>query len=318
MLTWQSFSVTFRLSLSLCLCEPSTFLTVLKILIRQNPRYSARPHLITLALTNTTRAITHPTLIVPRSAIYSHHSVTYATTAAVSFLSVAMLSVALVELALVEVQTQPTGPDEDQMQPGSVPCSSGASAARRPAVVILKTMQLKYPVCMCRHKHTRCSGFLSENSFFFSSLVLHSGGHNFRPLSISTPSLLCFSRLCGKKVGSALASAAVKDIIWVHSRENFHSVGSFNTNIGGNNLPDSYPRCHLRTFLLLASTICKHTHEHTQRIYHSGGWIHPSVDGVTCCVASLVPQPLYNFMPPTQGLVNSTAGTGLRRHESKW
>lgn len=158
-------------------------------MIRQNPRYSARPHLITLALTNTTRAITHPTLIVPRSAIYSHHSVTYATTAAVSFLSVAMLSVALVELALVEVQTQPTGPDEDQMQPGSVPCSSGASAARRPAVVILKTMQLKYPVCMCRHKHARCSGFLSENSFFFFHLFCTVEAI----ISILCPSLL---RLC--------------------------------------------------------------------------------------------------------------------------
>lgn len=152
----------------------------------------------TLALPNTTHAITHPTLTVPRSAIFCHHSVTYATTAAVSFLSVAMLSVALVELALVEVQTQPTGPDEDQMQPSSVPCSSGASAARRAAVVILKPHSSSI-LCACAGTNTLAAPDSSQKIAFFFSLVLHSGGHNLYPLSISTPSLLHFRGYVGKK-----------------------------------------------------------------------------------------------------------------------
>lgn len=48
---------------------------------------------------------------------------------------------------------------------------------------------------------------------------------------------------------------------------------------------------------------------HTNSVNHHLGFSQTSV--VTCCVVNLVPQPLYNFMPPAQGPVHSTAGIVL-------
>lgn len=147
---------------------------------------------------------------------------------------------------------------------------------------------------------------LKNNSF---SLVLHRGGFIFAALT-------CWIHVERKwaalslhqqwKLSSEISSFMGKLFIaWDHYMS-----------IKGNNL--YIPSALYALDSVGSNNLNVHIWTDTQRQHKSQSRVHPSVDGVTCCVASLVSQPIYNFMPPAQGLVNSSAGTDLCCYELKW